>query len=164
MLYIRYIIVIQWVIPSPNRQNGTGWEYNISSSFKSPGTKQSPRIRSSPAETLVENHRLLGSTGLKYIVLEGSGCFRVKDSLLPEEFKGILVQHLSPEIAVVACTVAAVEDMVEIRSAVAWNDFPDEAHIRTDLPLEFLYINQTEVFIIRSDLVGSIEAAGLHPD
>ena len=54
--------------------------------------------------------------------------------------------------------------MVEIRSAVAWNDFPYEAHIRTDLPLEFLYVNQTEALIIRADLVGSIEAAGLHPD
>ena len=77
-------------------------------------------VRLTAGEGLVERHRLLAATLLQEGLLELLRQFEVvrADRGSGEEAEGVLVEDLSPEVAVVAGGVAAGEDMVEARPRV----------------------------------------------
>ena len=92
---------------------------------QSPGTEKSTGIRLRATERKVEGHRFLAAPLLKEGLAELQSHLRIVYSLLLEVLESVLVQNLGPEIAIVAGTVTAVEDVVEVGRAVAWDDLVD---------------------------------------
>ena len=97
---------------------------------QSPGTEKSTRVRLRATERKVEGHRLLAATLLKEGLAELQSHLRIVYALLLEVLESILVQNLGPKVAIVAGTVTAVEDVVEVCGAVARDDLVDRSEER----------------------------------
>ena len=65
------------------------------------------------AEGPEENIRFTTAPFLENIVAERAGCFGVEDPLLPEEAECVGVEHFSPLVAIITCSIAAGEEMGE---------------------------------------------------
>ena len=65
------------------------------------------------AESAVELGGMGGATLLKHILAERACGLGIEDTILLEVGEGIGVEHLGPFVGVVACGIAAGEDMAE---------------------------------------------------
>ena len=90
------------------------------------GTQEGARVGLGATETLVEEHRVFAAAFFKDVAAVRHGHILVENAFLHEEFEGILVKYFRPKIAVIACAVAAVEDMIEIGGTVTWNDLVNQ--------------------------------------
>ena len=108
-------------------------ERSFNDLLQAAGAEERRRIGFGAAELTEEGHRLFGTALLEEGLAEGLRRGGVEDTVGHELLPGIHIQDFSPQIAVIACAVAAVEDVVEIGRAVARDDLVDEAHLGADL-------------------------------
>ncbi len=69
-------------------------------------------------EILVKRHRVFAVALLQHVATEKVGGVFVEDTMFFESFKSIVVQYISPQIAVIAGCISA-DDMIEVSHAVA---------------------------------------------
>ena len=81
------------------------------------------------AEGNVERHRVSSVAAFQDVGSEGSSRGRVENAVVFEALVGIVVQDGRPGVAVVARTVTASEDVLEVRTSVAG----DDGRYQTDL-------------------------------
>ena len=75
-------------------------------------------------ELFIKFHRIVRTSPGEYIFPESFGFLRIENiSGFLECSKSICIQHFCPGVGIVACRITSVENMSEIRTAVADGDF-----------------------------------------
>ena len=108
----------------------------LSTLLKSAGAGKGGGVGIGAAELPVEGHGLFGAASFKEGGTERGRCGRVEDAVGHELLPGVVSKDLAPKVAVVACAVSAVEDVVEVGGAVTRDDFIYQSHLLAHLFLK----------------------------
>lgn len=89
------------------------------------------------AEALIKYHGVVAAAHLEDVCAEGVGSGGIEDAILLEHLKGIGVEHLGPQVGVVArCILVAAEDVLEVGAVIAVLDLDGHAECLANLCLE----------------------------
>ncbi len=87
-----------------------------------PSLEQGFNLGLGTPEPLVERHGIFGSTSRQDVLSEGfRGCL-VKEAGLLERLESVRIEHLGPDVAIVARRVSAGKDVVEIGAPISDHD------------------------------------------